>query len=318
MPSAPCAIWKTPAEQLEKAGDHEVFDSPRAGGKYWISGTAIGQVVPLTDYAKRLLTTWMCEQRRAGVEAPKVQSDVLELVKARQPLAVSARLTRTLQCFGQLIKRLGDFLELGDKANRDTLRFLAETECQDTGELFELLRMLQETGYIEGTQFIGGHTRARPTAGGWAEVERLSHPRTDSSQAFVAMWFNDATDDAYFKGIVPALSATGYKSVRIDKKEHNNKIDDEIIAEIRRSRFLVADFTCDSGHVRGGVYYEAGFAQGIGIPVIWTCKDISINDLHFDTRQYAHIVWKTPADLFAQLKNRIGATIGDGPLPKQR
>ena len=31
--------------------------------------------------------------------------------------------------------------------------------------------------------------------------------------------------------------------VRIDQKERLNKIDDEIIAEIRRSRFLVADFT---------------------------------------------------------------------------
>jgi hypothetical protein len=104
--------------------------------------------------------------------------------------------------------------------------------------------------------------------------------------------------------------------IRIDKKEHNNKIDDEILAEIRRSRFLIADFTCEPKNVRGGVYYEAGFAQGLGIPVIWTCRETSLADLHFDTRQYSHIVWKTPADLFTQLKNRIGATIGDGPLPK--
>jgi len=105
-------------------------------------------------------------------------------------------------------------------------------------------------------------------------------------------------------------------TIRIDKKEHNNKIDDEIIAEIRRSRFLIADFTCERKNVRGGVYYEAGFAQGLGIPVIWTCKDTSLTDLHFDTRQYSHIIWKNPADLLIQLKNRIGATIGDGPLPK--
>ena len=94
------------------------------------------------------------------------------------------------------------------------------------------------------------------------------------------MWFNEATSEAYAGGIEPALSATGYKAVRIDKKEHNNKIDDEIIAEIRRSRFLIADFTCEPKNVRGGVYYEAGFAQGLGIPVIWTCKDTSLADLH--------------------------------------
>jgi nucleoside 2-deoxyribosyltransferase len=85
--------------------------------------------------------------------------------------------------------------------------------------------------------------------------------------------------------------------VRIDKKEHSNKIDDEIIAEIRRSKFLVADFTCEKEKVRGGVYFEAGFAMGLGIPVIWTCAQQSIGDLHFDTRQYNHIVWDTPKTL---------------------
>lgn len=165
---------------------------------------------------------------------------------------------------------------------------------------------------------MGGGGLVRPTARGWQELDNLKRPRSDSSQAFVAMWFNDLTNDAYIHGIEPALQTAGYKSVRIDKKEHNNKIDDEIISEIRRSRFLIADFTCEPNNVRGGVYYEAGFAQGLGIPVIWTCKDTSLDDLHFDTRQYSHIVWQNPQDLFTQLKNRIGATIGDGPLPKAR
>ena len=103
---------------------------------------------------------------------------------------------------------------------------------------------------------------------------------------------------------------------RIDRKEHSNKIDDEIIAEIRRSRFVVADFTCEREKVRGGVYYEAGFALGLGLPVIWTCRKDCLDYLHFDTRQYNHIVWETPEELYARLKARIGAFIGDGPLQK--
>jgi len=63
----------------------------------------------------------------------------------------------------------------------------------------------------------------------------------------------------------------------MDQQHHHlNKVDVEIIAEIRRSRFLVADFTCESGSVRGGVYFETGFAMGIDIPIIWTCKNTSI------------------------------------------
>jgi nucleoside 2-deoxyribosyltransferase len=96
--------------------------------------------------------------------------------------------------------------------------------------------------------------------------------------------------------------------------EERCRICDEIIAEIRRSRFLVADFTCEKDKVRGGVYFESGFALALPIPVIWTCKETSIDDLHFDTRQYAHIVWKDTADLCEKLKGRIGATIGYGPV----
>ena len=94
------------------------------------------------------------------------------------------------------------------------------------------------------------------------------------------------------------------------QKEHVNKIDDEIIAEIRRSRFLVADFTQGQDGARGGVYFEAGFAFGLGIPVIYTCRKDMIEKLAFDTRQYNHIFWECNEDLRRSLGNRIAATIG--------
>ena len=60
--------------------------------------------------------------------------------------------------------------------------------------------------------------------------------------------------------------------------------------------------------------FEAGFAMGLGVPVIWTARSTSINDLHFDTRQYNHIVWDTPTELYEKLLARIGAVMGGGPL----
>ena len=135
----------------------------------------------------------------------------------------------------------------------------------------------------------------------------------DLAQAFVAMWFDKEMTIAYEEGIKKAVELAGYKSMRIDKKPDVNKIDDEIIAQIRRSRFLVADFTHGNEGARGGVYYEAGFAFGLGLPVIYTCRKDMVDKLHFDTRQYHHIVWEEPADLCRDLKNRIQALIGEGP-----
>ena len=103
----------------------------------------------------------------------------------------------------------------------------------------------------------------------------------------------------------PGKKPTTKSELRVDLKEHNDKICDLIVAEIRRSKFVVADFTLH----KAGVYFEAGFALGLGIPVVWTCREDELNQTHFDTRQYNHVVWKDAQDLFEKLKRRIEATI---------
>lgn len=140
---------------------------------------------------------------------------------------------------------------------------------------------------------------------GWRRLRELDERRADSNQAFVAMWFDEEMTDAYAGGFEPALETTGYDPLRIDMKEHNEQIDNKIIAEIRQSGLLVADFTGQ----REGVYFEAGFAKGLDIPVIWTCREDEYDHLHFDTRQYNHIGWSNPSDLREKLSNRIRATL---------
>ena len=127
------------------------------------------------------------------------------------------------------------------------------------------------------------------------------------------MWFDDSLESAYDEGIAPAIQDCGFDAKRIDLDPTVDKIDDAIISEIRRSRFLVADFTHGERGARGSVYYEAGFAHGLGIPVIFTCRKDMIDEIHFDTRQYAHIQWDTTCELRNSLRDRILARIGEGP-----
>ena len=116
--------------------------------------------------------------------------------------------------------------------------------------------------------------------------------------------------EIYDNVISKGISDASYRPHKVDQREHNNKIDDEIIAQIRRSRFVLADFT---GH-RGGVYFEAGFAKGLNIEVIWTCREDDIDKLHFDIRQYNCIVWKPSMlpDFRKNIANRIEAVLGRG------
>jgi hypothetical protein len=72
----------------------------------------------------------------------------------------------------------------------------------------------------------------------------------------------------------------------------------------------VADVTSEPDRPRGGVDFEARFAFGLNIPVIWSCREDLAGQLHFDIRQFNHIVWAPPDDLYHKLKNRIGAVWG--------
>lgn len=148
------------------------------------------------------------------------------------------------------------------------------------------------------------------TPAGW---ELTSGPTSGfiPGRCFIAMAFRPVLESAFRDGIEAAVrDDCGFDPFRMDGLEHNDKICDRIIVEIRRAQFVVADFTFQ----RGGVYFEAGFAAALQRPVIWTCKAYHFHRLHFDTRQYNHIKWHTPSDLRTQLAARIRGTIPGAKL----
>ena len=178
---------------------------------------------------------------------------------------------------------------------------------KDTGECMTILKELSEQGLIRDGNSTMQELRKILTSRSWEIIGSLQHSAIDSKQAFVAMWFDSTMKEFYEKGIIPAIEEAGYTAVRIDLKEFNNKICDELIAEIKRSKFLIAD----SSGSRSAVFFEAGFAKGFGKEVIFTVRKADVDELkeHFDTRQYNHIVYDSPEDLRKKLYNRIGATI---------
>lgn len=166
-----------------------------------------------------------------------------------------------------------------------------------------LMENLKNTGLVD---FVGdtSHDELRITIDGWKYLIEFSTKSKVSGEAFVAMWFNKDMDMAWDKGFRPALEKCGYKAVRIDLVHHNEKICDRIVSEIRRAGLLVADCTGQ----RMNVFFEAGFAVGLGTPVIWTCRSDYMKELPFDTRQYNHVEWKDEMELYEKLVDRIMAT----------
>jgi hypothetical protein len=178
--------------------------------------------------------------------------------------------------------------------------------ARSSGEIEFLLKELRSSGYIDGT-----HDGSFLTMTGWRRLEEIRKTGRLSNRAFVAMWFDKSMDDLYADAIEPAIRDAGYDPLRIDRHEHVNRIDDEIIAQIRRSRFMVADFTGQCY----GVYFEAGMMMGLGRTVIWLCdkKELDEGKLHFDVRQFNFIAYESLEDAKARLYNRIVAIEGEGP-----
>lgn len=311
-------IWGQVADITEGEFDGWTVTSDRTAGSYRIARSVIEQVRSLPSQEKAKLTTWIIDQHRMGEREPMVHSDVIRRAAELRPLTYRQKADRFFLMLRAHGAGLGKPIQLfgvqDEKTRMWQARSCAWLEVIERGELSDLISAFKDEGLLRND--AGDYIRL--SAKGLERLDELNQQGADSDQAFVAMWFSPSLDDAYTLGFQPGISDNGYRALRIDQKEHANKIDDEIIAEIRRSRFIVADFTSelllrDTGTIavpRGGVYYEAGFAQGLGIPVIWTVRADCIDYVHFDTRQYAHVVWKDPGDLRTRLRNRIGAVVG--------
>lgn len=279
----------------------------------------------LDTYHRAKITTWLVDQRRLGNTTPMITSAVVDATEKAPPLTVDDRAERLLRFLAQETENLGEIVEIapvmsigGSIGNNTRLNIAIQAMARSESVGFEevpfLLDYLEEVGWIRVSRRNDQTRRCTVTVAGYRRIaEQEVNPSSD--QAFVAMWFDPTMDEARDKGILPAIWNTGYRPLVISEKPDVDKIDDEIIGEIRRSRFLVADFTHGDKGARGGVYYEAGFALGLGLQVIRSCKKhvIERNELHFDVRQHHHIVWETADELRVGLEARIRALLPDGP-----
>ena len=258
-------IWPNspPSNEFQVGHLHKGFhDCDRTGGGYIMYLEAAEMIHapkgrPLTekeeDRLRARLTTMLIGLREHGETYPMVTTGLVEAAYMKQPLATHERADRLLQFVAKSTASVGDFVQLSP-SNSDAA--FAWSESLDWGEVYYLLGYLEERGWLYAAPSSSWSIfEGQVTVNGHARIQELK-VNVDSAQAFVAMWFDDSMNEAFKQGVEPAVSQAGYSPVRIDQKEYINKIDDEIIAEIRRSRFLVADFTQGDDGARGGVYYE--------------------------------------------------------------
>jgi len=181
---------------------------------------------------------------------------------------------------------------------------------KNNAEYYFYLSTLKELEYITflDTTSLDGSSAIdiKITYQGLEYIIGLHEEGAKSKNCFVAMWFDDNQKDKR-DVIKQTISKCGYKPLIIDEihVDSDLTINDAIIRQIRSSKFLVADFTKQ----RHGVYFEAGFALGMGKQVIYMCEEEDFKDSHFDTNHYSHIVYEDLTRLQKMLEDKIQAWI---------
>ena len=137
----------------------------------------------------------------------------------------------------------------------------------------------------------GGYMDVDLTFEGWKRYEAEKQRQFEGNHGFVAMQFDDPNLDSLVNDIVkPTVEKeTGYKLIDMRDVSRAGVIDNIMRTQIRDAAFVIADLT----HDNSGAYWEAGYAEGLGKPVIYICEKDKFDGqkTHFDTNHCTTIPW---------------------------
>jgi hypothetical protein len=322
-----CFFCRLKAEQRKSDIETIFYDCDRCGTVV-IERTARLLLERLTDDQRLLMSIYMRNKSESSGGRDRHYYDltstesVKSIIGSLKKLDPIEQMERALLNLNAKCKYTGDDIELNHETDYPYYY------CLTTKELQGVLQLLSENDYIAlGYRDASPNQIANIRSDGYQLIRELKARRKDFKQCFVAMWFNPSEMDGPWKtAIKPAIeyieegqTEPTFKAVRADTEEYATDINDWIISEIRRSRFMVCDLT---GY-RGGVYFEAGFAYGLGLPVIYTCRKdwceavkeasgkVIKEGVHFDLNHQNRIEWEEKRlDTFRdKLTNRIKAII---------
>lgn len=147
---------------------------------------------------------------------------------------------------------------------------------------------------------------------GWERFKTLQKRTSSSKQIFMAMEFNEEAKNFVNTHLKPLTKEMGFE-LKLLNEIINEKslIDDKLRVEIKKSRLLI----CDLSHGNQGAYWESGYAEGLGIHVLYICHQNVLNSRskakrpHFDVNHQEIFTWADDESSIADFKEQLKAKI---------
>ena len=282
--------------------DSSFYDCPNCG-KYEISGSASSEGKLETNETLRAVLSHMIWKMQDNAKVPMIFTTHLDLAEKGTVPDPAEQLDNLIRFLGQAQPSPGTEL------NVPALCLRAKIGCWKREDEIFIVDSAEKQGLVNNAAFRSGNG-LRLTMEGWQRFHELMRGSVSSRTAFMAMPFTNPEVNAVFNDVFrDAVKATGFHLKRLDDEPAAGSIDDRLRVEIRMCRFLIADLTCNNS----GAYWEAGYAEGMGKPVIYTCNKFYFNKegTHFDTNHHQTVLWDpaNPNKAADELKNTIRATL---------
>jgi len=197
-----------------------------------------------------------------------------------------------------LIRHIGDRVsELGQPIDQLS-GFDAQIDAPSEEIAHSLLEELTERKLVkvgnvvkafEGTTFVNVNL----SLDGWEEYDKERRGQFDGNYGFIAMKFGDEQLDPFVRDVLKPAIQEKLELDLVDLRdvEQAGVIDDIMRIRIRDAKFVISDLT----HDNNGAYWEAGYAEGLGKPVVYICNKEKFENggTHFDVNHCTTIPWST-------------------------
>ena len=148
-------------------------------------------------------------------------------------------------------------------------------------------------------------TKISLSLAGWEQYEAERRGQMSGQDGFLALKFNEPDLDDFVKDVLKPTVEENFGCNLYDMRDVSQAgvIDNIMRVRIRDARFVIAELS----HGNQGVYWEAGFAEGLGKPVVYICEASKFKEIHFDANHCTTVKWS--ADESEKFKRELVATL---------
>lgn len=181
-----------------------------------------------------------------------------------------------------------DFTESYSQGMRNLVRALKTPSGPKPKDVIPASNLAKEVA-IEIAKILGLESRA---------ILKKLPSVIDPKLVFVIMAFRDDMEPI-FEGIKAAGNSIGLDVKRVKDVIGDYRITDQVIQMIMSARLIVADLT----HERPNVYFELGYARGLGKTVITIAREGT--NIHFDVKDWTYLPYTDSRILERDIKKRF-------------